>query len=116
MGCIDALTDQRMPKFFEVQSYLVLPARVEAQFEQGRAVQALADSVVRCGIEACLVVVHKLASSVAIARRNARLDRAAGRIGDALDERQVMAVEPVLLEQLAAGGMGVLGERHRQRS
>src|SRR5688572_25360007 len=97
-----------MSELFEVQSYLVLTAGVQAQFEQSRAVQALADPVVRSRIKACLVVVHEFATSVAIARRNPRLDRAAGRIGNALHERQVMSIEAVFLEQLTAGGMGVL--------
>jgi hypothetical protein len=44
------------------------------------------------------------------------VNRARGRIGDALHQRQVVAFEAMFLEQLSSRGMRVFRERHRQRS
>ena len=60
------------------------------------------------GIEARRIRIHQLPPPACIAGRNARTDGAARRIGYALHQREVVAFEAMLLEQLASRRMCLL--------
>ena len=99
-----------------MQPYLMLPSVCRRSSSRAAPFRRSRTSVVGGGVEAGLVVVDELAASVSISRRDAGLDRARRRIGNALHEGEVMALEAVLLEQLAAGGVRVLRQRHGERT
>src|SRR5687768_657962 len=97
-----------MSDLLEMQPYLMLASRVQAQLEQRCAVQPFADLVVRGRIETGSIRADQLSAAALIARRNARFDGAARWIGHARHQRQVMALELMSLEQLSSCGVRIL--------